>query len=380
MQETNQYRQPRDPERVRRAKAAHRAKMRKRKQRQQLAALIGLILFLALVIFAVANIIGHITGGNATQTTPVTTEVTTEPTEPPTEPPTLPPMTWMNFAENRQILARDYFVYSVENEAFLTISGQPDDLVYPASVTKLFSIYVAMQYVSPETMVTATDALDLVAEGSSIADIRWGETVSVERLLEGMLLPSGNDAACILAVEVGRIIANDPSLGAVAAKDVFVEEMNRQAQLLGMEGTHFSNADGFHHEAHYTTIEDLALIGKLALQNPTIMKYGILAEDTYTPENGIEKVWKNTNLIINPDSKYYCPYALGLKTGKTSQAGACLMSAFRCNDQTLIIGVFGCPENNDRFPDTLQLFNEAMGFEPLPPEPSVTEAPSEFVP
>jgi len=72
--------------------------------------------------------------------------------------------------------------------------------------------------------------------------------------------------------------------------------------------------------------------------------------------------WKNTHALIHPDSEYYCPYAIGLKTGQTPSAGSCLLSAFRCEGRTLIIGVFGCPETQDRFADTLQLFNEAIGY------------------
>ena len=72
--------------------------------------------------------------------------------------------------------------------------------------------------------------------------------------------------------------------------------------------------------------------------------------------------WKNTNAIIDPSSPYYCPLAIGLKTGQTPYAGSCLLSAFQYMDRTLIIGVFGCKEVDDRFPDTLQLFNDAVGI------------------
>ena len=73
-----------------------------------------------------------------------------------------------------------------------------------------------------------------------------------------------------------------------------------------------------------------------------------------------EVKWENTNKIINPDSEYYCPYAIGLKTGQTPSAGSCLLSAFRMNGQEWIIGVFGCPEETDRFDDTIQLFNQTI--------------------
>ena len=360
MQETNEPRRPRNEEQIRRARAARRAKMRRRKQMQQLAALVGLVLFLVIIIFLVGSLIRGCTAAPDETSAPSTEVPTTLPPE--TEPPTLPPVTWMTFEEGRELTAQQYFVYDVDAAEFVTISGAKTDTIYPASVTKLFTAYVAMQFVEPDNLITATDALDLVAYGSSVADISYGDKIKAETLVEAMLLPSGNDAACILAVEAGRILADDPNLGAQSAANLFVEEMNRQAQALGMTGSHFANPDGIHKDDHYMTFADLALLGKLSLENETVLKYARVAGDTVTLENGTQLEWHNTNAIIDASSAYYCPYAIGLKTGQTPRAGSCLLSAFECNDRTLIIGVFGCPEKDDRFPDTLQLFNEAMGF------------------
>ena len=97
----------------------------------------------------------------------------------------------------------------------------------------------------------------------------------------------------------------------------------------------------------------------LSLEDPIIMQYAGTATDTITLTDG-EVAWKNTNALIHPDNQYYCPYAIGLKTGQTPSAGSCLLSAFTYEGQTLIIGVFGCPEAEDRFADTLQLFNQIV--------------------
>ena len=126
-----------------------------------------------------------------------------------------------------------------------------------------------------------------------------------------------------------------------------------------MNTTHFVNPDGIHSQEHYSTIWDLAILGKLAMENPIIMKYAAtVKEQIYL--HGVVIDWKNTNSLINPDSDYYCPYAIGLKTGQTPSAGSCLLSAFRVGDRELIVGVFGSPTGNDRFDDTLQLFNQVM--------------------
>ena len=107
------------------------------------------------------------------------------------------------------------------------------------------------------------------------------------------------------------------------------------------------------------SFHDLALLGMLALGDPIIMEYAAVAKETVTI-SGETREWKNTNALIHEDSEYYCPYAIGLKTGQTPSAGSCLLSAFEYDGTTYIVGVFGCPEVDDRFADTLQLFNSAI--------------------
>ena len=300
------------------------------------------------------------------------TEATT--TEP--EETTEPGPTWMTVPAGRQLLAQQYFVYDVGSDTFITSSASAQERVWPASVTKLFTAYVAMQFVEPDRPITAGDALDQVAWGSSVAKLGKGDTLSAEQLVEAMLLPSGNDAAYVLAAEVGKIIADDFNINDVAAVMTFMEEMNRQAQELGMTGSHFVNPDGIHSDDHYMSYADLCLLGKLSLQNETIMKYANVARDVVSLPSQLEQPsvsadsnpnlapgqveWKNTNKLIHEDSEYYCPYAVGLKTGQTPTAGSCLLSAFEMDGKQWIIGVFGCPEEDDRFDDTIQLFNETI--------------------
>lgn len=270
-----------------------------------------------------------------------------------------PAPTWATYPADRQLLAKQYFVYDCTNDCFLICSGTPSERIYPASITKLFTAYVAMQYVTPETKITAGDALDLVAWGSSVAKIEKGDVLTAEQLVEAMLLPSGNDAAYILACEAGRIIKGNGHLSASAAVQAFMAQMNTQAKALGMTDTNFVNPDGIHDSNHYTTIGDLIVLGKLAMGNDTVMKYATTPNAQVTL-HGETVEWKNTNALVNPATPYYCPYAVGLKTGQTPSAGSCLLSAFRKDGQELIIGVFGCPEEEDRFDDTLQLFNQIV--------------------
>ena len=273
---------------------------------------------------------------------------------------------WMTFPQDRELTAQQYFVYS--KGTYLAASHGEDQRVYPASITKLFTAYMGLQYLSSDTLVTAGNELDQVVWGSSVADIQKGDVLSVAQLVEAMLLPSGNDAAYVLATAAGRQIAGDPDLDAAMAVKTFMTMMNSQAKARGMTGTNFVNPDGIHDEQHYMSFHDVVLMGQLVLREPTIMRYAGLAvgnNPRYEEDNQAEdasKQWKNTNALIQPESEYYCPYTVGLKTGQTPMAGSCLLSAFEYDGKDYIIGVFGCPEVEDRFEDTLQLFNQAIGY------------------
>ena len=280
-------------------------------------------------------------------------------TQPSTTESTEPAPTWNTYPANRQLLAKQYFVYDCKADTFLVSSGTGNERIYPASITKLFTAYVAMQYVSPETKITAGDVLDLVAWGSSVAKIKKGDVLTAGQLVEAMLLPSGNDAAYMLACEAGRAIKSNPNLSPSAAVQAFMIQMNAQTKAVGMTGTNFVNPDGIHDSNHYTTFADLAILGKLSMENETIMEHAITPKKL-VQLHGETIEWKNTNALVNPATPYYCPYAVGLKTGQTPSAGSCLLSAFRKDGQELLIGVFGCPEEEDRFDDTLQLFNQIV--------------------
>lgn len=287
------------------------------------------------------------------------TEAATEATAAPTFPKNVP-ITWATYPEGRELTARKAFVYDCVTDSFAYVHGSPDDQVYPASITKLFALHVALLYLDPAQTVTAGDVLDLVGELSSVAEIQKGDTLTVDMLVQGTLLPSGCDATYILAAEVGWQLSGDPTLSPAAAVEVFVDEMNRQAQLNGMTGTHFVSPDGNHHDDHYTCLQDLVIIAKLILANETMMQYTGVFKDTVTFDSGRSQLWENTNLLLTPSSEYYCPYAIGLKTGRTNEAGSCLLSVFDIEGSRCIIGVFDCPQREDRFADALQLLNQFL--------------------
>ena len=149
-----------------------------------------------------------------------------------------------------------------------------------------------------------------------------------------------------------------------------MEEMNRLAREVGMTGSHFCTPDGYHDYDHYMCLDDLALLGVLSVNNPTVMSVAgtLYAEETfaYAAERDEESgyptpgQWKNTNALINPESEFYCPYATGLKTGMTSAAGACLLTSFEVEGRRFVAGAFGAQDGNARFRDILHMFNTVL--------------------
>ncbi len=285
------------------------------------------------------------------------TDPTTEPTTlpPTTQPPTTEPPGPLFTPEQGSLLCRDYFVFDAQQDRFLSASLAPDALIYPASITKLFTAWVALDILDPDTVITAGDELDFVAPDSSIAYIRKGHRLTAAMLVEGMLLPSGNDAAYVLAAAAGRAVGGS-DLTAAQAIACFVEQMNAQAVTLGLTGTHFTNPDGYHDPEHYTCAQDLVAIARLALNSEPIRRCVALSRENVTYASGQINTWHNSNLLVNPESPYYCPDAVGLKTGNTSAAGYSLLSAFARDGEIYIMGVFGGSSYNDRFADSLELY------------------------
>ena len=214
-----------------------------------------------------------------------------------------------------------------------------------ASTTKIMTALIICEQCNVlDRMQIPKEAVGI--EGSSIY-LREGEILTLQELLYGMMLHSGNDAATALAIYCG------------GTGEGFAKQMNDKARMLKMMNTHFVNPDGIHDPEHYTTVKDLVTLAKLCLADNTIMRTAAAVEaDIVLHEETV--VWKNTNALINPESPYYCPYAIGLKTGQTEVAGSCLLSAFRKDGQILIMGVFGSASHTDRFADTLQLFNQVI--------------------
>ena len=253
-----------------------------------------------------------------------------------------------------EVGAKQVFVYDCSSGEIVYLKGERQRL-YPASTTKLLSILCALEYLSPSEVITPGDELTLVGEGSSVAYINDSHRLTVEMLIEGMLLPSGNDAAMVLAAAAGNRMSDGEASGKEAV-EVFVRGMNEYAKSLGAIGTHFTSPDGLAGEDHYTTLEDMLLIAIAASENPIICRYAAMLEDDVTYASGHTNTWTNTNVLLDPDSPYYRPSVTGLKTGSLER-NFCVISTVEQEGERYVIGVFGARDKNARFADTVAIID-----------------------
>ncbi len=184
-----------------------------------------------------------------------------------------------------------------------------------ASTTKIMTALLAIENTAPDHMVKVNpEAIGI--EGSSIY-LRANERVSMVDLLYGLMLRSGNDAAAAIAFEIGGSIEDFASL------------MNQRAKELGAKNTSFMNPHGLHHEDHYTTAYDLALITQAALREPLFKE--IVSTKFWVADRGEYKHFSNKNKILGS-----CEGGDGVKTGYTQRAGRCLVASASRNEMQLI--------------------------------------------
>lgn len=283
---------------------------------------------------------------------------------------------WAEVLDNHDLTAEKYFIYDLSADKYLLRSDAEDEKIYPASVTKLFTAYVALLHADGNEEITIGEEIELIDEDSSVADLKVGDVLTVDQLVAGMLLPSGNDAAYALSTAIGRKLAENPDMSAKDAMNRFVEQMNADAETLGMTSSHFVTPDGVHDDEHYIGMSDMITMAKLVLANEVIARYVASAEESASAGEDRSLLWENTNLLLDTDSKYYSDQAVGLKTGFTTPAGYCVLSAVRIGERDLLIGVFGSEDKEIRFADTLYLLARNFALDIYEP---VSYAPADAV-
>lgn len=241
-------------------------------------------------------------------------------------------------------LAAPSFILMDFHSGRVIADKQPDARMEPASLTKMMTAYVVFNElkagnISLQDEVTISEKA-WRAPGSRMF-IEVGDKVSVENLLMGLIIQSGNDASIALAEHVAGTEAT------------FAQVMNQYAVALGMDGSNFVNATGLPHPDHYSSARDIATLSRAVIANfPEYYQWYSQKEFTF---NGIRQT--NRNLLLWRD-----PSVDGLKTGHTDAAGYCLATSAQRDGQRLIAVVMGAKSEKARADHNQSLLNYGFRF------------------
>ena len=221
--------------------------------------------------------------------------------------------------------------------------------MYPASTTKIMTLMLALESnITLDTPVVIPQQAAKIPKDSTLVPVFPGDQMTFGDLLYGFMLASGNDAANAIAVLVGGSV------------DAFVDRMNQRAQELGCTDTHFVNAHGYHDPDHYTTAMDLARITQAALEIDMFRQISACERYTFTIRRDGEDITPtraNSNVLLNDESRYYYADCIGVKTGTHSMAGNCFVGAAERDGVRLVSVVLKCPQSNQKWTDTIRLFD-----------------------
>ncbi len=241
--------------------------------------------------------------------------------------------------EDPLVTAQAAAVFGVDSREVI-FQKNPFERMYPASITKIMTALIAIRDGNLSDPVTVGQETVITETGASLAHINPGDTLTLEQLLYGLMLPSGNDAGAAIAVYMA------------GSTEAFAEKMNETAHALGATDTHFVNPHGLSNEDHYTTAYDLYLIFKECLKYPEFRQIisTVSYQAQYTDSTGLAKTqeWKNSNQYLNGKSR--APEGvtvIGGKTGTTRAAGSCLILDAQDADANDYISVVLKAESRD---------------------------------
>lgn len=252
----------------------------------------------------------------------------------------------VNGAEAEEITATSGAVIDCIDGKIL-YSKNMDEKLYPASLTKVLTAILVVENCNmQDEVVISQNAIDSVQSGYLTANIQAGEILTVEELLNLLLISSYNDVSNALAEHVGGSVEN------------FCVMMNEKAKEIGCTNSNFVNSDGTHNENHYSTAHDLALIGKYAMQFDEIknitdkISYSLRSTNKY---EGTDRLYETTNDMLLSSSSNYYKYAKGIKTGFTTPAGNCLMVYSEKNDIPLVAVVLKSTTYSSKYEDARKI-------------------------
>ena len=214
--------------------------------------------------------------------------------------------------------------------------------IAPASLTKLMTSLILIENYNLSDYIEISLPSDYIYEGK-VAYLKSGQKMTIESLLEFILIYSANDA-CFAVVQ----LFNENN-------DDFVELMNKRAKQLGMNNTNFKNPDGLDQDGHYTTLSDLLILSKEVIDNYELLSI-IMRKSFISNIEGEDKVYLNTNKLI--ERNFY-----GLKTGWTNEAGLTFIGLNQSNDRNILTIVnksFVNEKKDNHFVDTQNLYSASI--------------------
>lgn len=225
---------------------------------------------------------------------------------------------------------------------------------YPASTTKILTAYVALKYGDLAATATVTEEELQLESGSTTCGLSVGDTISLQELLYGLILCSGNDAANVIADMIS------------GSTEEFANLMTQEAYALGATNSHFVNPHGLHNEEHYTTVYDMYLIFNAAVQDERFVE--LISTQNHTANflnsagETVVKDWTTTNKYLKGEET--APEGInviGGKTGTTNDAGYCLVLYSKKGDEIPYISIVYKSDSRDNlYYEMTELLGEIM--------------------
>ena len=234
-----------------------------------------------------------------------------------------------------------YLSYDLDNEQLMYFKNI-NATIAPASLTKLMTSLILIENYNLSDYIEISLPSDYIYEGK-VAYLKSGQKMTVESLLEFILIYSANDA-CFAVVQLFNENTDD-----------FLALMNKRAKQLGMNNTNFKNPDGLDQDGHYTTLSDLLILSKEVIDNYELLSI-IMRKSFISNIEGEDKVYLNTNKLI--ERNFY-----GLKTGWTNEAGLTFIGLNQSNDRNILTIVnksYVNEKKDNHFVDTQNLYSASI--------------------
>ncbi len=254
---------------------------------------------------------------------------------------------WISLAPAQSppaVIGKAYIVADITSGQILA-SEKPDDRFEPASLTKIMTAYLVFQALKDKKLtldrtVPVSEKAWRATGSRMFIDLK--QPVTVDELIRGMIVQSGNDACIALAEAIG------------GSEDVFAQMMNREAQRLGMTNSNFMNSNGLPHPQHYSSARDMYLLASALIRDfpAEYSTYYSMKEFRY---NNITQMNRNRLLWLDPTVD-------GMKTGYTEAAGYCLVASSKRGPRRVMSVLLGSTSESTRIQESQKLLNWGFQF------------------